>query len=44
MNSTETIVFLDLESGGLEFTRPIIQIAAIAVDSRLHELESIEMK
>ena len=44
MNSTETIVFLDLESGGLEFTRPIIQIAAVAVNSRIHELESIEMK
>ena len=42
--SREEVVFLDLESAGLEFTRPIIQIAAVAVDSTLYELESIELK
>ena len=35
---------MDLETAGLEFSRPIIQIAAVAVDSRLHELESFEIK
>jgi hypothetical protein len=33
-----------LETAGLEFTRPIIQIAAIAVSSQLRELESCEIK
>ena len=37
-------MFLDLESAGLEFSRPIIQIAAIAVDSELIELDCIELK
>jgi DNA polymerase III epsilon subunit-like protein len=42
--SNEEVVFVDIESAGLEFTRPIIQIAAVSVDSRLIELESIELK
>jgi DNA polymerase III epsilon subunit-like protein len=41
---SERIVYVDIESGGLEFTRPIIQIAAVSVDARLTELESIELK
>lgn len=40
----EKLVFFDLETAGLEPTRPIIQIAAIAVDSALHELETFEAK
>ena len=40
----ERIVYLDIESAGLEFWRPIIQIAAIAVDSQLNVLETIELK
>ena len=41
----EILVFLDLETGGLEHTRPIIQIAAISVSSEsLRERESIELK
>jgi exodeoxyribonuclease-1 len=42
--SHERIVFLDIETGGLEFTRPIIQLAAVAVDAELRELESVERK
>jgi len=46
MNHTpdERLVFVDLETGGLKPWRPIIQIAAIAVDSDLHELERYEAK
>ena len=40
----ERTVYIDIETAGLEFWRPIIQIAAIAVDSELNELESIELK
>jgi len=40
----ERISFVDLETGGLEPTRPIIQIAAIAVDAALAEIESLEIK
>lgn len=40
----ERFVFLDLEPGGAESWRPIMQVAAIAVDARLRELETIEMK
>lgn len=36
--------FVDIESGGLEFSRPIIQIAAVAIDSNFRERESIELK
>jgi hypothetical protein len=32
---SEETVYVDIESAGFEFTRPIIQIAAIAVDSSL---------
>jgi DNA polymerase III epsilon subunit-like protein len=39
------IVFFDLETGGLDFrVHPIIQIAAIAVDERLQEIERFERK
>lgn len=37
-------MFVDLETGGLETWRPIIQIAAIAIDSEGRELESFEAK
>lgn len=40
----EAVVFVDIETGGLEFTRPIIQIAAVAIDSNFHERETIELK
>ncbi len=40
----ERLVFLDLETAGLETWRPIIQIAAIATTSSLRELESFETK
>lgn len=39
------IVFFDLETGGLDPAKhPIIQIAAIAVDEQLNELETFERK
>ena len=38
------LVFLDLETGGIETTRPIIQIAALAVDRQLNELDTFEAK
>jgi hypothetical protein len=38
------LVFVDIESGGLQTWRPIIQIAAIAVDSSFRELEVFEEK
>lgn len=37
-------VFVDVETGGLEIHRPILQIAAIAVDGELEELEQFEVK
>jgi DNA polymerase III epsilon subunit-like protein len=37
-------VFVDIETGGLETHRPIIQVAAIAVDRSLHEVEEFEVK
>lgn len=40
----ERLVFVDLETAGLEPWRPIIQIAAIVVDARLEELERFEAK
>ena len=40
----ERLVFVDIETGGLESWRPIIQIAAIAVDANLRELERFEAK
>ncbi len=40
----ERLVFVDLETGGFETWRPIIQIAAIAVDSSHCELEVFEAK
>jgi DNA polymerase III epsilon subunit-like protein len=44
IDTNEQVIFLDIESGGLEFTRPIIQIAAVAIDSAFQELGSIELK
>lgn len=38
------LVFVDLETGGIETTRPIIQIAALAVDRQLNELDTFEVK
>jgi DNA polymerase III alpha subunit (gram-positive type) len=40
----ERLVFADIETGGLETWRPIIQIAAVAVSSEGRELESYEAK
>ncbi len=40
----ERLVFIDLETGGGEPWRPIMQLAAIAVDAGLRELETLEMK
>ena len=40
----ERLVFVDLETGGVEPWRPIFEIAAIAVDSNLNELESFETR
>lgn len=45
MHQNERIVFLDLETGGLDPLRhPIIQFAGIAVDAHWRELEAMEMK
>ncbi|TWU62639.1 DNA polymerase III PolC-type [Crateriforma conspicua] len=47
MNSNypdERMVFVDLETAGLDPWRPIVQIAAIAVDCNLRELERFEAK
>jgi DNA polymerase III epsilon subunit-like protein len=38
------LVFVDLETGGLETKRPIIQIAALAADRQLHEVDAFEVK
>ena len=40
----ERLVFVDLETAGLKPWRPIIQIAAIAVNCNLQELERFEAK
>ncbi|MCC7335761.1 MAG: 3'-5' exonuclease [Pirellulaceae bacterium] len=40
----ERLVFLDLEVGGEESWRPIFEIAAIAVDSNLRELETFDVR
>ncbi len=40
----ERLVVVDIETGGLESWRPILQIAAIALNSQLHELETFEAK
>ena len=42
--SDRTIVFADIETGGIELHRPIVQIAAIAVDQRLDEVDRFEVK
>ena len=38
------LVCVDIETGGLEVRRPIIQIAAVALDASLNELEDFEVK
>lgn len=38
------LVGVDIETGGLEFRRPIIQIAAVALDAAMNELEQFEVK
>ena len=43
-SSQANAVFVDIEAAGLEIHRPIIQIAAIAVDGKLHEIEQFETK
>ena len=42
--ASEKLVFFDLESAGLKKAAAIIQIAAVAVDSQLRQLESFECK
>ena len=42
-SATQLVVF-DLETGGLETHRPIIQIAAIAIDEDFNEREVFEVK
>lgn len=42
--ASDVLVFADIETAGLEVWRPIIQIAAIAVNDTLDELESFEAK
>ena len=37
-----SIVFFDLETGGLEPTHPDIQLAAVALDGEWNELESFD--
>lgn len=44
MPAGERLVFFDLETAGLKTNAAIIQIAAIAVDSELRELETFETK
>lgn len=44
LRSEERLVFVDLETAGLQTWRPIIQIAAIAVNSAFRELEVFEEK
>jgi hypothetical protein len=41
---TRKLVFFDLEVAGLDPRRPIIQIAAIAVDEQLNECDAFEVK
>ena len=40
----ESLVFTDIETAGRGIACPIIQIGAVAVDSRLRELETFEVK
>lgn len=41
----DKLVFFDLETGGLDFSRPIIELAAIAVDAEsFRQLDSISLK
>ena len=38
------VVFVDIETAGLEIHRPIIQLAAMAVEEEFHEVEHFETK
>ena len=40
----ERLVFADIKTAGRGIACPIIQIGAVAVDSRLRELETFEVK
>lgn len=42
LNVDERLIFVDIETAGLETYRPIIQIAAMAVDSDLKMLEEFD--
>ena len=44
LHPDERLVFVDLETGGLETWRPIIQLAAIVIGSDGRELDSYEAK
>jgi len=45
MGIQESLVFFDLETAGLNPDKhPIIQIAAVAIDAELNEVETIEIK
>lgn len=44
MHLPSTIVFFDLETGGLELEHPVIQIAAIAVQRGWREVETFQRK
>ena len=44
LQADERLVFFDLETAGLKTSATIIQIAAVAVDSQLRELEFFETK
>lgn len=40
----ERLVFVDLETGGREPWRPIFELAAVAVDANLNELETFDVR
>ena len=40
----EQIVFIDIETAGLDIASPILQVAAVAVNSQLREVDSFEAK
>jgi DNA polymerase III epsilon subunit-like protein len=42
--AAQRLIFVDIETAGQQLWRPIIQIAAVAVDSNFRELESFEEK
>src|SRR5205809_1020346 len=44
MDGKARYVFIDLEVAGGDISRPIIQVAAIAITRSFHELETFEAK